>query len=158
MEIEIFADGIKRKDCINLPIRRASRGIWLHDGKIMILYMRNLDVFMFPGGGVNPEESLEDCLKREIKEETGYCVISASKRATITEYFPEAVFQNTYFWMEADLNQVHPQLTEEEQKQGLEIQWYTLDDLLTLLGEYESTHEYGENIHYREFLALTNSI
>lgn len=158
MEIEIFADGIEREDTITLPHRFASRGIWTRDGKIMILYIRKMDVFMFPGGGVEAEETLEDCLVREFLEETGYRVKGAKQGATVIEYFPDFVYHNTYFIVDASDIPEETSYTPQEELQGLEIRWYPLEELLTILSEYESTHEFGENIHYREFLGLTNTL
>jgi 8-oxo-dGTP pyrophosphatase MutT (NUDIX family) len=54
------------------PTRLAVRGVLLDDGKIGIMYVRQHDCYLFPGGQVEPGESLEEGLIRELEEETGY--------------------------------------------------------------------------------------
>jgi len=124
----------------------------------MILYIRQMDVFMFPGGGMEDGETLEKCLAREFLEETGHRVLNAKQGSTVIEYFPDFAYHNTYFLIEASSIPQATAFTPQEELQGLEIRWYPLEELLTLLSEYESTHEFGENIHYREFLGLTNTL
>ena len=53
-------------------IRPAARGLAIRDGKVLLTYEQNKDVYMSPGGGREGEESFEDCCIRELKEETGY--------------------------------------------------------------------------------------
>lgn len=50
--------------------RTAVRGIIRQDGKLLLISGKYGDC-KFPGGGVEPGESLEEALKREIQEETG---------------------------------------------------------------------------------------
>ncbi len=50
--------------------RTAARGVVLREGKILMVHTDRGD-YKFPGGGVEPGESLEAALKRELLEETG---------------------------------------------------------------------------------------
>ena len=54
------------------PTRLAVRGVLLQDDLIGIMYVNKHDCFLFPGGEVEPHESLEEGLIRELEEETGY--------------------------------------------------------------------------------------
>jgi 8-oxo-dGTP pyrophosphatase MutT (NUDIX family) len=54
------------------PTRLAVRGVLLDNGLIGIMYVRQHDCYLFPGGQVEPGESLEEGLIRELEEETGY--------------------------------------------------------------------------------------
>lgn len=60
--------------------RKVVRGIGLHGGKIIMLYSAKYGNFSFPGGGMNPNETAIDCLRREVNEETGYIIKNISKR------------------------------------------------------------------------------
>ena len=51
--------------------RTAVRGVILRDGRLLMVHTDAGD-YKFPGGGVDPGESLEQALAREILEETGY--------------------------------------------------------------------------------------
>src|SRR6056300_584550 len=46
-------------------------GIWVHDGRVLIAQESRMKMNMvkFPGGGLEKGEGIQDCLKREVKEE-----------------------------------------------------------------------------------------
>lgn len=46
-------------------------GIWVHDERVLIAQESRMKMNMvkFPGGGLEKGEGLQDCLKREVKEE-----------------------------------------------------------------------------------------
>ena len=48
-------------------VRQASRAIIVKDGKILLTYETNTDVYMSPGGGLEEGETLEECCKRELR-------------------------------------------------------------------------------------------
>lgn len=50
--------------------RTAARGVIPQDGKLLMIHTDRGD-YKFPGGGVEPGESLEAALRRELLEETG---------------------------------------------------------------------------------------
>ena len=53
-----------------LSIRPAVKGVIIRENKILLV--RVWDGYDFPGGGIKLGETIEEALKREIKEETGY--------------------------------------------------------------------------------------
>lgn len=59
--------------------RTAARGVIRQDGRYLLVTSRKGD-FKFPGGGVEPGESLIDAMCREVREETGYPVSPGSCR------------------------------------------------------------------------------
>lgn len=59
--------------------RTAARGIVRRDDTFLFIYSKRSD-YKFPGGGVEPNESLEQALMREVREETGYIVKADSMR------------------------------------------------------------------------------
>ena len=51
--------------------RERASAVIIKDNKILLMkrVKPNLEYFVFPGGGVEKNESLDDTLKREVKEE-----------------------------------------------------------------------------------------
>lgn len=62
--------------------RPSVRGIILRDGKIAMMYSRKYNYYKLPGGGIEGEETLEETLIREVREESGLIV----KPKTIKEF------------------------------------------------------------------------
>lgn len=58
-------------DYIELVERIAIRGIIIHEDKLLLVETNKGDL-KFPGGGIHNSETFEECIIREVKEETGY--------------------------------------------------------------------------------------
>ena len=68
-EIEIKVD--------DLYFRPSSYGLIIDDGKIALLRSTVNNKYIFPGGGVDLGETMEEAMKREVVEETGLVVETA---------------------------------------------------------------------------------
>lgn len=79
-QISILIDGKDYNKSWPIDKRVASRGIIFINGKLIMnrAICEGLPRYMFPGGGVESGESLQDALIREVKEETGYMVIPST--------------------------------------------------------------------------------
>ena len=66
--------------CTHSFARDSARSIIIRDGKIAMIHSLKYDYYKFPGGGIEPGESVVDALIRETAEETGLTVIPESIR------------------------------------------------------------------------------
>lgn len=80
---ELFVLDKKNYDSNGSVGRRPSvRGIILRDGKIAMMHSLKYNYYKLPGGGIEGDESLEETLVREVREESGLIV----KPETIEEF------------------------------------------------------------------------
>jgi 8-oxo-dGTP diphosphatase len=158
MLIEIFADNLTDKDKSS-NINRSARAIIVKDNEIMFLYSKTLDYYMLPGGGIEENELEENCVIREVKEETGFSASLIKKTLVIREYFPDSTWETHYFLVELIGDKPGDRsLTEEEKELELDIKWVKVEEALMLLDSYDSSYYKANNIMSREFLAIINSI
>lgn len=86
----------------------------------ILLVQSNRGDFKFPGGGIEKNESYEECIIREVREETGYihCIVKEKAGIVIErrmdEYNNHALFQMTSHYYICDL------ATEENNAQQLD--------------------------------------
>ena len=141
---------------VQTKTRVACRGVVVSEGKILLTYEVNTDQYFIPGGGLEENESPEECCKRELAEETGYVVMPLSQYLTIHEYYEEWFFVSHYFICET-IGETVRQLTEREAEAGLEPRWVLLEEAIEIFGrhqEYAETDEMKRGAYLREYEAL----
>ena len=140
--------------------RVACRGIVINDGSILLVYAKNNDVWMIPGGGAENDEEETNCVRREISEETGYAVDPTKCMLEIDEYYGNEKYISKYFLCNI-VRQGEAQLTEQEAKAGLEPKWITIEDAIDIFRkhqQYATEDEVKRGIYLREYLALRRII
>jgi 8-oxo-dGTP pyrophosphatase MutT (NUDIX family) len=158
MILEIFADNLKKKDQSQHQYR-SSRAIIKNGQSVLLLYSKKLDYYMLPGGRIEQGESPQDCVIREVKEETGFRVKALEETLVIKEYFDDSTWESHFFLCELTNDQpVSPALTDEEHYLEIELKWFECLDALDILDTHDSTFSKASNIMQREFLALSNSL
>lgn len=159
--LSIYADDLTEADVDDLAIKKAARTIIVDQGKILLEYLSEHEYYRLPGGKLLGKESFERCAKRIVLEETGYKVRVHEEKVIITEYFPEAIFENHYFIAKLKsknrfiekMNQ-----TEIEKNATIELVWLTPDEAMNILNEQDSAHPDGTQVMWREFLGLMNAL
>ncbi|MDP1879313.1 MAG: NUDIX hydrolase, partial [Parachlamydiaceae bacterium] len=75
-----------KKYSINMAILPAAIGIIFNNDNSQVLLVKRQDIplWVMPGGGVDPGETTEEALLREVHEETGYHVKIIRKCAEYT--------------------------------------------------------------------------
>lgn len=137
--------------------RTACRGIVIRDGQILLCNSKNLGVYMLPGGGLEPSETLTECCKRELAEETGYDVDVGDCILELNEYYEEYRFIS-YFYICKVVGDCEKNLTENEKKDKLETFWMPLSEAVDEFSKhemYDNVYEEKRGIYQREFTALS---
>ena len=137
--------------------RVASRCILLKNEKVLLSYEENTDQWMIPGGGLEGNESLQDCCAREVVEETGIVVAPNKLFLTINEYFDDLMYINHYFTADY-VRETERKLTDEENKNGLVPKWVELNeaiDIFSKYADYEQANPMKCGLYRREHAALS---
>lgn len=137
-------------------VREACRGIVVKGDKILLTYEVNTDQWFIPGGGVENDETLQECCVRELAEETG-CVVNPNEPfLTINEFYEEWLFISHYYVCE-HIGETQRKLTEREYEVGLEPRWITLIEAVEIFSkhqEYATVNEMKRGAYLREYRAL----
>jgi len=158
MKLEIFEDNLTKEDLSDV-FNHSARAIIMKNNQILFLFAKKMTLYMLPGGRIEKGETPEDCVVREVLEETGYHVNVVKKTVVIDEHYRHSNWNTHYFLCElTDKKQQEVQFTDEEKELDLEMVWLDVSKALTLLDQQDTSFSHGYNIMQREFLALTNSL
>ena len=135
-------------------VRQASRAIIVKDGKVLLTYETNTDVYMSPGGGVEPGETLEECCVRELSEETGYTIKPTEQFVTVNEYCFETMYISNYFLCEIT-GECERTLTKIEIEHGVTPVWLDLDEAIEIFSHYPEKRTDRASLYLREYTVLT---
>jgi|GEM_PF-149392 ubiquinone/menaquinone biosynthesis C-methylase UbiE/ADP-ribose pyrophosphatase YjhB (NUDIX family) len=116
--------------------RLTVRTILINDeDKIALMYMSKHKLYLFPGGGVEEGESLEEALKREVLEETGCSCNIIKELGYIYENRGLQDFtQQSYYYISKKCGEIrNATLTQEEEEEGTSCDWYDSDEIYELL-------------------------
>ena len=137
--------------------RTACRGVVIEDGRVLLSYAVRDDLWMIPGGGLEAGEDEGTCCVRELAEETGRVVLPSACALEIDEYYEDCRYVSRYFFG-AVVGRCRPQLTQAEQRMGLEPQWLPVEEALRIFSrhdDYAATDEERRGIYQREYTALS---
>ncbi len=136
--------------------RTACRGIVIRDGKILLSHETRIDRWMIPGGGLEEGESEEECVIRELAEETGYLIRPSECILEVDEHYEDWKYPSRYFLAEV-CGETAQKLTDVEIKIGLRPEWIPVSECLEIFSGYEKYEESDEvrhGIYLREYTAL----
>lgn len=133
--------------------RISCRGIVINNGKILLSHELNKNVYMSPGGGLEEDESLEECCKREILEETGVVAAVGEQIFTINEYVFNELYIAHYFLCSA-IGEGNASLTPTEIEHGMVPEWVDLDKAIEFFSHYPERTPDHESLFLREYTVL----
>ena len=133
--------------------RIAGRGIVVREGKILLSHELNTGVYMTPGGGIEDGETLSECCKRELMEETGYIVEPLQHFLTINEYSFETKYVSNYFICEV-IGEGKQILTDIEVEHGIVPEWVKIEDALAIFGTFDEKNPDVRSLYIRELTTI----
>lgn len=137
--------------------RIACRCIVIEENKILLSAITRLSIYMIPGGGLDEGESLEECCKREVEEETGYLVDLSPCALAIIEYYGDEKY-TSYYYLGSVKGKGQKHLTEGEKYNGLKATWIDVEEAVSVFSKhqaYAKDFEEIRGIYLREWTALT---
>lgn len=141
-------------------IRHACRGIIVKGNQILLIYERNEDRYLTPGGGIEDNETKIDCLKREILEETGLLVTPKNEFLEIIEYFywkRNWKHIQHYFICEVNGDSKSTSLTKSEKEAGAIAKWISFNQAIEIFANFEKFKDIDKatfGLYKRELIAL----
>ena len=152
-KVEIF--GANRFETYS-KTRDASRAVIVQNGMILLIHEACSDLWAVPGGGIEEDETPEECCVREAEEETGNLVLPLQEFTTVFEYYEEYRYITHYFICEVTgSGRIH--LTEAETRRGAEPEWILLSEAIDIFSHHQSyggINEEKRGIYLREYTAL----
>jgi 8-oxo-dGTP diphosphatase len=128
-------------------VRRGAVAVIVRDSRLLIIRRSQLvlapGLFCFPGGGIEPGETEQQALVRELLEELG-CTVTPLER--LWEYISS--WRVHLSWWLADLEEL---VTPEPNPAEVEsFHWFTLEELATLPDQLESNLRFVEAVRRGE--------
>lgn len=143
MKIVIHNDDNLKEEDINDVVLRA-RGVIINSNNEVLLGICK-NTYQFPGGYLEPGETILECLKREIREETGIELSDSYEPFYTIKYFsrdwPEKGINRytefNYYLIETDVhyNLANTCLDDFEKENNYELRYVKLDELEKVLND-----------------------
>ena len=136
--------------------RAGSRAVVVRDGMILLSHETKSGWWLVPGGGIEEDETPEQCCIRETEEETGLIVRPLQHFLTLYEYYEEYRYISYYFVCEVT-GKGQMNLTEAEKNRGLEPRWLPVQEAVDLFSRHQSYADVSEEkrgSYLREYTAL----
>ena len=133
--------------------RISCRAVIIEDSKILLSHETNTGYYMSPGGGIEEEETSEECVEREVLEETGYIVRAIKPLITINEYCYDTLYVNRYFVCEI-IGKGEAHLTETEIYKKMAPAWIEVSKAKEIFGTYKNHTPDKESMYLREYTIM----
>jgi ADP-ribose pyrophosphatase YjhB (NUDIX family) len=137
------------------PTRLAVRGVLLKDNLLGIMYVQKHNCYLFPGGEVEPGESLEAGVIRELEEESGYVTEVIEHLTQVIYEEPELIHHNEIFVCRVvGHGTLHK--TQLEEDWGINFEWMNPVELASFCEK--TTTEHPSSIIHRSLCLVVNEV
>lgn len=137
-------------------VRVACRALILKDDKILLSVEKKNDLWMIPGGGLESGESINDCVIREVREETGYVISESEPVLEIVEMYENRKYISNYYFGNV-IGNSEKHLTSQEIGNDLDTKWVDISfalDIFSKHQDFENIDEGKRGLYLREYSAL----
>ena len=139
-------------------VRKACRAFIIKNDMILTSYESKSSHYMLPGGGLEEGESDEECIIREVNEETGIIIEPLECLLQLEELYEDTKYVSKYFTTRI-VGKGNIKLTPQEVEVGLEPRWLNIDEAINMFSKYNSEAiEEWRGLYEREYFALINCI
>ena len=165
-EVFLNVDNLKKDDIDEEVIR--VKGLIINSKKEILLGYAN-NIYQFPGGHLEFGETIKECLKREIKEETGMEVdLSLINPFMMIQYYTKNFFNSGknrcnkiyYFVINTDnlINLKETNYTKEEKEGNYTVRYINLSDVEEELIDNANKYPRNKNIVYEMLQVISEYI
>lgn len=140
--------------------RSSARGIIVEGNKILLIHELFDGTYLSPGGGIENNETLEECCKREMLEETGYIVEVGEHFLKIDEYFEDTLYIGNYFICTI-IDKGEISLTPTEKYKNAIPQWVEITEALEIFKTFKGLAKIDDgkiSLYKREYTVLSEYI
>lgn len=105
----------------------------IKNGKILLVKEKDLNLWEMPGGGIEKGETLEEALKREVHEETGYEVLSILENLGSEHQYFYAENKDVYYDSTVNFFKIevgdYQDIKSINRKETQGVEWFDLEKL-----------------------------
>jgi len=143
----------KDRNDIKYTLRETARAVVFNKKKeVALMFASKANLHILPGGGMQPNETLSETAKREVKEETGCDVKITDEVGKVIEFRDRIsrIQESSCFLAKVNGKCGKPKLTKKEKKSGFQLKWASIDDAIKLIKTDKGNHVLAGFIKIRE--------
>ncbi len=131
--------------------RKAARCILKREDKIALLHVQKFSYHKLPGVGMEGDETWEEALKRELREEIGSKIEIEGKRGKIIEYMSHSgTKQVSHCHIAEEVESGSSEFTEKEIEEGFRPEWQTVGEAVRKMEEQDPSHYIASLVTVRD--------